>query len=272
MSTLVLRVDFRKVISHALALHAQKNNFNRIDSSKFNAAFFYFIYHFRKLNNMLEDEFELDWKTFKKQTHLVINYAEKNFEWKLSHQQFLSQICYALNVQTLKESDQIIFQNMSLAVVRKQKIRLLNNIKANFKNLNNNVINWGIDTLIRFTHYNKESVPFELFALLVNDCFINYMNNKEFFIGTNVFNSYLMEKCITESIFRIDRMINNKDHLSIRREPQLSDFFLQIEINQMDATYSLPLLCDYFGDEAWYRFFVGTDKESYDQYVKFKQL
>lgn len=272
MSTLILRADFQKVISHALALYAQKNNFNRIDTSKFNATFFYFIYNFRKLNNMFEDEFELDWKTFKKQTHIVINYAEKNFEWKLSHQQFLSQICYALNVQKLKESDQIIFHNMSLAVGKKQKIRLLNDIKANFKNLNNNVINWGIDTLIRFTYNNKESVPFELFALLVNDCFINYIYNKEFFIGKNAFNSYLMEKCIAESIFRIGRIINGKDHLSMRRGPESSDFFLQLEINQMDETYSLPLLCDYFGDEAWYRFFVGVDKESNDQYVKFKQL
>lgn len=275
MSTSRLHVDFQKVISHALALCAEKNNFTRIETSKFNATFFYFMYDFRKLNNALEFEFEFEftWKRFKNHILLITNNAGISIGRKLSYQQFLSQILYAMNTKKFEDSACIVFYNMSISVARKQKIRLLNDSKVNFKNIGNIVINWSIDILLDFSYeHNKEFIPFELFALLVNDSFLNYIQNKKLFIGKHAFNSFLMSRCIIQSIVRENRILNNKHDLLYRSEPRASDFFLYLEISQMDTTYSLPVLCDYFGEAAWYRFFIGSNETAYPQYFKFQIL
>lgn len=273
MSIPHLRHDFQKVTSHALALFAQKNNFSRIEKSKLNATFFHFIYTFRKPNDTFESEFEFIWKKFKNQILLITNNAGISIGRKLSYQQFLSQILYAMDTKTFEDSTCIVFYNMTISVAKKQKIRLLNDTKVNFKNIGNSVINWSIDILLNFSYGNKKKfIPFELFALLVNDSFLNYKQNKKLFIGKNAFNSFLMSKCITQSIVRKNRILNNKNDLFYRHEPRASDFFLYLEISQMDTTYSLPVLCDYFGEEAWYRFFIGSNETSYPQYFKFQIL
>jgi len=253
-----------------------KKIYNKEEMIYFKILFYKFLYITRSNNEVLQkNNLNIDGKMFKKILRLIVKKFNNYVDCKhLSYQFVLSTFLDLLTIRKLNNLTNIYFTDMNISLAKKNKNILLNTFKNKFTDIPNTTIGLALFTLFRFQYFSKkETVPFELFSILIYDSHLHYIDNKDMFsVATATYKRFLMEKCITKRLGYIGRKViinENSEVMYMLEPPKKNEFRTQLMLEN-DPTYSLPLLCHYFSHKSWYDFFlIDYQDVNPDDFYKF---
>ncbi|PHR54204.1 MAG: hypothetical protein COA44_13825 [Arcobacter sp.] len=258
-------IDFQSSIPRILYAWTKEFNLDKDQSIDLSASFYLSFYNYRKEHNYLQQNSVV---ISKKDLKLIIHESSQVLkDTKLISYQKLQSLFF----REVSNINNIKMLNLSVPFSVQDKSLFIEDLLEKINPLSPALIGMSYEVLVRY-NFNKAhpQVPFELVCILAFDIYLTFNDNKEYFIPLKKSSNALMQKCISEQLLRVGREIEGKRHFFLYDSPGLkNDDQIMKQVSVLSVTYSLPLLCDYFGYTAWYKQFLEYDESLYDQYYKF---